>query len=191
MHRVVLTEYDADIFIWSLRAFYVFAAYAIIIVRFIPDLRDRFLEYGPRSDVNKSSDKRKDSVLPHWVNVQFGPVLDWLAELTVPHSWFAHFYVCSSVCSIIWISAHIQDFESIRTNASLPVLVGWHARCLLGLVLMQVQGLRRLYECLIVAKSSRSRMWVGHYLVGIAFYLVTNTAIWFEPGKSGKWLEQT
>lgn len=184
MHRVVLTDADADTVIWSVRAFYILAAYAIIVVRFIPDLRDRFLNYGARSDANDSHNKKKDSVFPRWINIQFGPVLDWLAELTVPHSWFSHFYICSTICSAVWLCTHIYDFDYISSNASLAVVFGWQTRSLLGLLLLQLQGLRRLYECLIIAKSSRSRMWVGHYLIGIGFYLVTNLAIWFEPGKS-------
>lgn len=181
MQRVVLIDADADTVVWSVRAFYIFATYAIIIVRFIPDLRDRFLEYGARNDAVQ---KKKESVLPDWVEAQFGPVLDRLAEMTVPHAYFTHFYICSTICSAIWLYLHAQDFEYVRHNISLPVLLGWQARSLLALLLLQIQGLRRLYECLIVAKSSQSRMWVGHYVIGLGFYLVTNFAIWFEPGKS-------
>lgn len=184
MHRVVLSDVNSDVVVWSVRAFYIFAAYAIIIVRFIPDLSDRFLNYGARSSTNDSLTKRKNSVLPRWVEIQFGPVLDWLAELTVPHSWFSHFYVCSTMCSAFWIWTHTQDMEDALLKSDPTSITIWHARALLGLFLLQIQGLRRLYECLIVAKSSRSRMWFGHYFIGVAFYFVTNFAIWFEPGKS-------
>lgn len=184
MHRVVLTDLDGDIVVWSVRAFYVFATYAIVIVRFIPDLRDRFLDYGARSDANNSNLQKHHSVLPRWIDIQLGPVLDWLAELTVPHSYFSHFYIASTVCSAAWVGLHSQDFEYVLYDSDFTNITGWQGRSLLGLLLMQTQGLRRLYESVVVAKSSRSRMWIGHYLVGLAFYLVTNFAIWCEPGKS-------
>lgn len=192
-HRVILDldleEHDLDIVVWSLRAFYIFAAYAIIIVRFVPDLRDRFLDYGARSNASTftstsaSSAAKQDTFFPRWFRIQFDPVLDWLAEMTVPHSWFYHFYMCSTICSAVWIYVYSQTLSLHSTALSLQAMTKWNHRALLGLLLMQIQGLRRLYECLAIAKSSRSRMWVGHYFIGIAFYLVTNVAIWLEPGK--------
>lgn len=179
-------EYDPDVVVWSVRAFYIFAAYAIIIVRFVPDLRDRFLDYGARSNANTSTSEpvaTKETFLPRWFRIQFDPVLDWLAEMTVPHSWFYHFYMCSTICSAIWIYVYSQRFLHDSTGLDLRAVTNWNYRAFLALLLMQTQGLRRLYECLAIAKSSRSRMWVGHYFIGIAFYLVTNIAIWLENGK--------
>lgn len=187
MDRVILgltlNEYDLDIIVWSVRAFYVFAAYAIIIVRFIPDLRDRFLEYGARSDASTSTTTTKETFFPRWFRIQFDPVLDWLADMTVPHSWFYHFYLCSTICSAIWIYVYSQFLLDSSTGSNLQKVSDWNSRAFLGLLLMQFQGLRRLYECLVVAKPSYSRMWVGHYFIGIAFYLFTNVAIWLETGK--------
>src|SRR5947209_2671806 len=91
-------SHDADMLTWAVRAFYILSAYAIIVVRFIPDLKHRFLDYGARSAGSKRHEV-KDSALPRWVRIQFDPVLDWLADVTVPHSWFTHFYFCSTVCS--------------------------------------------------------------------------------------------
>lgn len=47
-------------------------------------------------------------------------------------------------------------------------------------VLLLIQGSRRLYECVYILKPGKSRMWVGHYLLGIAFYVGMSVAIWVE-----------
>ncbi|KAF2767055.1 hypothetical protein EJ03DRAFT_329472 [Teratosphaeria nubilosa] len=47
--------------------------------------------------------------------------------------------------------------------------------------LMLVQGGRRLWECLAFAPAaSKSRMWVGHWVLGVAFYVGTSMAVWVE-----------
>ena len=178
----LLKGYDPDVIIWSIRSFYIFASYAILIVRFIPDLRDRFLNYGARSSETKEYDIQ-DSALPRWFRIQFDPVLDWLADMTVPHSWFKHFYICSSLCSAYWIFAHLNVAHYFPSAFELSLTNPWEYRVMWARLLLQLQGLRRLYECVNVARPSRSRMWVGHYIIGIAFYVVTNIAIWIEPGK--------
>lgn len=175
-------SWDLDRLVWSIRAFYIFASYAILIVRFIPDLNSRFLDYGPRT---AGTEKKAvdNSVLPRWFRIQFDPVLDWLAEMTVPHAWFTHFYICSSICSAFWLyqsQISWRDFPSL-TRHHISSQQGRVAYCMM---LLQLQGLRRLYECLFVAKASKSRMWIGHYFIGLAFYLATNIAVWIELGKS-------
>ena len=47
-------------------------------------------------------------------------------------------------------------------------------------LVMLIQGSRRLYEAFAYAKSSRSTMWIGHWLMGLGFYLFINIAIWIE-----------
>lgn len=183
----LLKDYDSDVIIWSIRSFYIFATYAIVIVRFIPDLRDRFLNYGARSNETNKYDI-KDSVFPRWFRIQFDPVLDWLAGMTVPHSWFKHFYICSSLCSAYWIFAHLNLAHYFPSAFEMSLTNPWEYRVMWARLLLQLQGLRRLYECVNVAKPSRSRMWVGHYIIGIAFYVVTNIAIWIEPGKQVSFL---
>lgn len=46
--------------------------------------------------------------------------------------------------------------------------------------LMTVQGLRRLHESTTLTKPSQAQMWVGHWLIGIAFYLAMSMAVWVE-----------
>ncbi|RKP24715.1 3-oxo-5-alpha-steroid 4-dehydrogenase-domain-containing protein [Syncephalis pseudoplumigaleata] len=45
--------------------------------------------------------------------------------------------------------------------------------------LMQIQLMRRYYECLFVERPSpTARMHIGHYAVGISYYIATCMAIW-------------
>jgi 3-oxo-5-alpha-steroid 4-dehydrogenase 3 / polyprenol reductase len=46
--------------------------------------------------------------------------------------------------------------------------------------LMFFQGSRRLYECLVINKSSKSRMWILHWAMGLAFYTAMSMAVWVE-----------
>ena len=170
--------------IWIVRAFYIFAAYTILIVRVIPDLKQRFLDYGARATSPKRQRQTiQGSTLPSWFRVQFDPVLDWLADITVPHSWFTHFYICSTLCSTFWLYRHHAAGLLFR-RSFLNSLLSCEGRTILCTILLQVQGLRRLYECLIISKTSSSRMWMGHYWIGIAFYVFTNIAVWVESGES-------
>lgn len=46
--------------------------------------------------------------------------------------------------------------------------------------LMSVQGIRRFLESLADAKASTSQMFLAHWLLGLAFYLLMGVAIWIE-----------
>jgi 3-oxo-5-alpha-steroid 4-dehydrogenase 3 len=47
-------------------------------------------------------------------------------------------------------------------------------------LLMFAQGCRRLYESFAYDKESKSQMWVGHWIMGIGFYLAVNVALWID-----------
>ena len=51
---------------------------------------------------------------------------------------------------------------------------------MLAWAMLTVQGSRRLYECLAFSQPSKSQMWVGHWVLGIGFYIGTSVAIWIE-----------
>lgn len=53
-------------------------------------------------------------------------------------------------------------------------------------LLMFAQGSRRLYECLAISSPSTSKMWFGHWALGLLFYIGTGLAVWIEG--AGKWL---
>jgi 3-oxo-5-alpha-steroid 4-dehydrogenase 3 / polyprenol reductase len=188
--------------IWAIRAFYLLSSVTILTVRFVPALASRFLAYGARSSsksITPHPNERLAKQRGGTVGIQ---VLDYLATFTVPHSWFTHFYVLSVACSLTILSVfyyHVYNrHEAILTDAN----TGTAALCS---HLMLIQGSRRLCECLyftqdrtspsnIATQPSKtaskprdqtgqrasSRMWVGHYAIGMAFYVLTNLAIWIE-----------
>ena len=48
----------------------------------------------------------------------------------------------------------------------------------LALSMLSIQTLRRLYECLFISKFSQiSKIHLGHYLLGIFFYMLVNITI--------------
>lgn len=159
--------------VWAIRGFYLVSCIIILTVRLTPALRDRFLAYGARDDrhaSNNGGSKRQSAKKTTSLATQ---LLDLAASLRVPHSWFTHFYVMSVLSSLCCI--YMYTYKS----PALPGLDTKMPRFCSGLML--VQGGRRLLECLLLTRpGTSSRMWIGHYAIGLAFYLVTNVAIWTE-----------
>lgn len=57
--------------------------------------------------------------------------------------------------------------------------------------LMLLQGVRRLVESYTYTSTSKSGMWFGHWILGLAFYIAINIAVWIEgtPAFKGtKWM---
>lgn len=50
----------------------------------------------------------------------------------------------------------------------------------LSWTLMALQGSRRLYESFTLTKPSQSKMWVGLWAIGIAYYLFMGISVWIE-----------
>lgn len=46
--------------------------------------------------------------------------------------------------------------------------------------LMAIQGLRRLTESILLGKSSASKMWSGHWILGMLFYIAMSIAVWID-----------
>jgi len=103
----------------------------------------------------------------------------------VPHGYFTQFYVVSVVSSVFWLVQILMNGRVFTTIVSLkssaddaPSMSS--AKLALTWSLMTAQGIRRLYESITLAKPSQAQMWVGHWLVGIAFYLAMSVAVWVE-----------
>jgi 3-oxo-5-alpha-steroid 4-dehydrogenase 3 / polyprenol reductase len=161
----------------ALRVCYLISAAAILAIYAIPALRDRFLVYGARAapiSTNRSLQRSQA------IHERF---LDYIASIKVPHSWFKHFYMVSVLSSMVWLpvlytrgpilqkvlSATSVDRPSMSFN---QLVLCW--------TLMMVQGSRRLYETITLAKPSLSKMWIGHYVLGLLYYLTMGVAIWIE-----------
>ncbi|QDS74048.1 hypothetical protein FKW77_009208 [Venturia effusa] len=175
--------------VFFIRAFFVMEAATILLILFIPACRQRFLSYGPRgTNTAQKDDPNRRSTTVHEDNpiraIQL--FLDELATYTVPHAWFLHFYALSVASSLFWayqITTHgylfatltnWTDNENAHMTSAQTLIIWW---CFL------IQGFRRLVECIQGPKST-SRMWIGHWFVGIGFYLLANVATWIEGCKS-------
>ncbi|KAJ4304641.1 3-oxo-5-alpha-steroid 4-dehydrogenase [Kalmusia sp. IMI 367209] len=142
----------------ALRAFYLAASALILVVQAVPALRDRFLAYGSRATSMKPTQAGPPNRIER--------LLDYAASFQVPHNYFTHFYVVSIASSIFW------GWKLRLWSAGGQLSVMW--------ALMLLQGLRRLVESYAYTSSSKSSMWFAHWILGLAFYLATNVAIWTE-----------
>jgi len=151
----------------------------VLFVALISPLRSRFLAYGARTSLSSQKENEKDKPRNGTVTV----LLDRLAEIRVPHSWFTSFYVVCVTWSLVWASQLITAGPLFRavTNTTTPreetmsfrqVVVTW--------AMVAIQGSRRLYESLEFARPSKSQMWFVHWILGIAFYTATTMAVWVE-----------
>lgn len=149
----------------------------------IPGLRGRFLAYGPRASSASLSAEREKAGREEPDRAPFAILLNRLAEITVPHSWFTSFYAVSVGCSLFWASQVLTGGPAYRLvvhltgdrNASMTF-----QQVLVAYAMLLVQGSRRLYECLAFSKPSSSQMWFGHWLLGLLFYIGTSMAVWVE-----------
>lgn len=66
---------------------------------------------------------------------------------------------------------------SVYTSMSIPQVL-FTGACFFA------QVSRRLYECLYVFTTpTKAQMWIGHFLVGFAFYAAMSVSIWIEGGR--------
>ncbi|KAK1819406.1 hypothetical protein LTR12_006232 [Friedmanniomyces endolithicus] len=171
-----------------LRSGYLAASALVLLVALISPFRTRFLAYGARtSPSNGPSSAKKDKAAVKNPQSEKGTliaILDRLADITVPHSWFTSFYVVCVAWSLVWASqlliqgplfrlvAAYATAERGATMTARQVAVAW--------AMLMVQGSRRLYESLEFAKPSKSRMWFVHWVLGVGFYTATSVAVWVE-----------
>ena len=160
-----------------LRTCYLISAVAILVAYAIPVLRDRFLVYGPRAFPASTRSRPQGKQAFH------EKVLDYLASIKVPHGWFKHFYMVSVVSSMVWLQQLYTRGPVLQTvlwaiSANRPSMS--FNQLVLCWTLLAIQGSRRLYESIILAKPSQSEMWVGHYLLGLLYYMAMGVAIWIE-----------
>ncbi|PYI06352.1 hypothetical protein BO78DRAFT_117711 [Aspergillus sclerotiicarbonarius CBS 121057] len=164
----------------ALRAFFLLASCTILSVSVLPDsLHSRFVPYGARATSSGSSPPASSNSSPA------ARALDYVASLTVPHSYFTQFYVTSVLASIFWAAQLVCQaavFQAFSTRISPEHLQKSMSiqQVFLCWVLMFIQGVRRLYECNAFSKPSSSKMWFVHWLVGLAFYLAVSIAVWIE-----------
>ncbi|KAF2834506.1 hypothetical protein M501DRAFT_590721 [Patellaria atrata CBS 101060] len=170
----------------ALQASFLVAAATILFINSIPSLASRFVSYGSRTTTQDPQQKKEANTASARNNV-LTSLLDYLANFQVPHSWFKHFYLASVASSVFWayqLLTHGSLFQIISTPVAAhsgPSRPSMSLRQVsLTWLLLLMQGTRRLYESLSMSKPSKSTMWVGHWVLGLLFYLSMGIAIWIE-----------
>ena len=157
-----------------IRGFYLASALAILFVRLVPPLRNRFLNYGARATSQTAATKSNNAV---------SRLLDTIASFRVPHNYFTHFYILSLATTAFWIGqlttiptpylSYLLRHTPIPPPSPHPVSP---LKTGTALLLFTGHSIRRLSESFAVPDSS-STMFVGHYILGLLFYLVTPLAL--------------
>jgi len=118
--------------------------------------------------------------------------------LTVPKSWFTHFYVIAVSWSFLLLIASIYDknliMEGIHFAISEDSLIGIHLCTrthltedrqtdLVALALFAVHACRRLYESVFLSVySTAARMHISGYIIGTTFYVAAPWTIIMDSG---------
>jgi 3-oxo-5-alpha-steroid 4-dehydrogenase 3 len=116
-------------------------------------------------------------------------LLDWIASITVPHSWFIHFYLLAGSLTLFWAfeisTKRFGLFDSIASSANLSYTTSMtRNQTVLVFGLFSAHVLRRLVEQ-SSAPASSSRMSILHWMMGLSFYLFMSIAIWIERSREG------
>lgn len=172
------------------QAFFILASAGVLAVAATPATARRYLlDYGARNPGQQDSvDDRKGERS----RGEEGPFVELISMLTswgqVPHSWFSAFYTTSLACSMFWLVQYLTNSRALdlvcstqtaRQGPSMTI-----GQVFLSWTLMFLQASRRVYEHLVFSKPSNSKMWIVHWLLGIAFYLCMSISVWIEG--SGK-----
>ncbi|CAG8743185.1 16790_t:CDS:1, partial [Dentiscutata heterogama] len=122
------------------------------------------------------------------------PIEAYIQNLTVPKQWFKHYYIVGTLWATFLITDviilrnrnrgyfawFVQIFDSAEKYEpeyfKEPVI-----ECLIGLLMFQVQTVRRMYECFFIERPSvGAKMHIGLYLLGLAFYIATGLSVFIE-----------
>lgn len=87
-----------------------------------------------------------------------------LLSLTVPKSYFQHFYVVFALLMLLVVLFPNQEPHGHLERSNQPLIT----------YILFAQALRRWYECTyIMQPNAKSRMNLAHYILGILFYVIT------------------
>ncbi|KAI1106312.1 hypothetical protein F4804DRAFT_52534 [Jackrogersella minutella] len=163
--------------------FYVLAAATVSAIAATPEsIQSLLTQYGARNSVgdvpSSNGEKQGDN----------GPLIGIVSWVTavgkIPHSWFIHFYILSISCSVFWADQFLRHGTImeliVRNQASSERTSMTTNQIIIVWILMCLQGARRFYEYVAVIRPSSSKMWIIHWLLGMAFYFCTNISIWVE-----------
>ncbi|KAI1777883.1 hypothetical protein F4818DRAFT_328544 [Hypoxylon cercidicola] len=163
--------------------FYVTAAATVLTIAAAPEsIQDLLTQYGARSAAEGTPEEKRGKITGDGLLTK---AVGWVTSVgKIPHSWFKHFYILSLSCSVFWaiqFLCHGAILDAIvRNQASREPASMSIDQVILMWFLMGLQGARRLYEYMFVLRPSSSKMWIIHWLLGMAFYSFTSVSIWVE-----------
>lgn len=103
----------------------------------------------------------------------------------VPHAFFFTFYTTYLMSAAFWAVQYLWDGAILHDwafrqakSASPSSMTG--GQVTIAWSLMILQATRRLWECRIVMKPSKSTMWFVHWVLGLAYYWGVSIAVWIE-----------
>ncbi|KAK8049294.1 3-oxo-5-alpha-steroid 4-dehydrogenase [Apiospora phragmitis] len=192
------------------QAFFVLAATGVLAVAATPESARRLmLEYGPRqqaklpaaaaaaaaaAEADDATSKKAAAAAtslnsPSSSSSHFTKLVAWFTSVgKVPHSWFKHFYILSVCSSLFWAAQYMSDGAIItfmaRTQAKSLRSSMTTNQAMLTWLLMLMQGCRRLFECFAILRPSTSKMWIVHWVLGMAYYSCINVSVWIEASAS-------
>jgi 3-oxo-5-alpha-steroid 4-dehydrogenase 3 len=174
---------------WA-QAFFILASCLVLAVAALPEKARRpMLDYGARTSKSDKADLNEDGKHARraWLDSLVTMLTSWGQ---VPHSWFMSFYTTSLTCSVFWLVQYLTDGRVLRflaarqVTTSTPETSMRSGQVVLLWIMMFLQASRRLYEHLTLFKSSKSTMWVVHWVLGIVYYTCMGLSVWVEG--SGK-----
>ena len=161
-----------------------------------PTVRSRYIAYGPRAlpvkndnQIGRQHETSEAKNSSENFNKTTNKFLEWILErldtIQVPHTWFQHFYVVSVLSSMFWglqilVKGYLLDTLCQSVGQSNRAGGMTLDQVVITCSLVTVQGVRRLLESSFFIKSSGSKMWFVHWLLGIAFYLALGVSCWIE-----------
>lgn len=151
-----LFSVDESWLVFAVRTYFMIASLSVFVAHAAGDRLKPLLIYGKTQHLEKKEEQRPMG--------RYGSVIDRLSTYSVPRSYFKHFYILSTCLGVKMIWSLYKDTGTGRSRLPLPVLLLSHSA-------------RRLYESCFVERPSGSRMWVGHYIIGITFYTFLNIAV--------------
>lgn len=155
--------------------------------------RKLLLNYGARRSDTAPATKDKTVPIESEAEDSLFRVVKNLTSLgQVPHSWFFTYYLFYIICAEAWAMQYFMygpnplNFiarRQVELAPNAPAMAG--SQIVTLWVMMFVQAARRLYECFVIMKPSKSTMWFVHWVMGLGYYLGVSLSIWVEgSGKS-------
>lgn len=139
---------------------------SIISIKLIKPLNDLLL-YGKTSTTSTRSSS--SSQIPSVIK----QIIQYVStNLTVPKSWFTHFYITLFTLTTLIYLQQLTYNHQLNDTSNNQIT---YKNMIIIEKLLWIQGLRRLIECLTITNfSPTARMNIAHYLIGMAHYILVS-----------------